>query len=243
MNANRNTALAARCCHPTMDSQNHQGSPSKNDHPPSSVSEGVTPVHLLRMKDIMANQCFDMNIKVNMGKLQRPCDTFNAEADLSKFENTIEQARLSHFNKTLALNRMQVWNAVIENLIQNDTGDVSLKAMVNENADLCEKTLKLTKETRELQDQITDIQKKRLEMKGLIKKKMQAINELKQMRENQGQVQKQAVERAEAILQKYQKIATISQNVLRGIILASKVNWIDDPKLKDIAMGLENIPK
>uniref|UniRef100_A0A3B4CRC7 Centromere protein H C-terminal domain-containing protein n=1 Tax=Pygocentrus nattereri TaxID=42514 RepID=A0A3B4CRC7_PYGNA len=173
------------------------------------------------MKDIMANQCFDMNIKVNMGKLQRPCDTFDAEADLSKFENTIEQARLSHFNKTLALNRMQVWNAVIEKLIQSDTGD----------------------EIRELQDQITDVQKKRLEMKGLIKKKMQAINELKQMRENQGQVEKQAVERAEAILQKYQKIATISQNVLRGIILASKVNWIDDPKLKDIAMGLENIPK
>ncbi|KAL7884721.1 hypothetical protein AOLI_G00074910 [Acnodon oligacanthus] len=228
---------------PTMDSPNHQGSPLKNDHQPSSVSEGITPLHLLRMKDIMANQCFDMNIKVNMGKLKRSCDTFDAEADLSKYENAIEQARLSHFNKTLALNRMQVWNAIIENLVQNDTGDVSLKAMVDENADLCEKTMKLTKETRELQSQITDIQKKRLEMKGLIKKKMQEINELKQMRANQGQAQKQAVERAEAILQKYQKIATISQNVLRGIILASKVNWIDDPKLKDIAMGLENIPK
>lgn len=30
--------------------------------------------------------------------------------------------------------------------------------------------------------------------------------------------------------------------VFQGIILASKVNWRDDPKLKDIAMGLENIP-
>lgn len=30
--------------------------------------------------------------------------------------------------------------------------------------------------------------------------------------------------------------------VFQGIILASKVNWRDDPKLRDIAMGLENIP-
>ncbi|XP_072537609.1 centromere protein H [Salminus brasiliensis] len=232
-----------------MDPQISEGSPSNtgpvvavNDHPPSSVSEGVTPTHLLRMKDIMGNQCFEMNIKVNMGKLQRSCDTFDAEAERSKCENAIEQARLSHFNKTLALNRMQIWNAVIEKLLQNDADDLSLKAMVDENADLCEKTMKLVKETRELQDQITDVQKERLEIKGLIKKKMQEITELKTMGENQGQAQKQAVERAEAILQKYRKIATISQNVLRGIILATKVNWIDDPKLKDIAMGLENIP-
>ncbi|KAG9269986.1 centromere protein H [Astyanax mexicanus] len=232
-----------------MDPQIGEGAPSNtdpvtagNDHPPSSVSEGVTPIHLLRMKDIMGNQCFEMNIKVNMGKLQRSCDSFDAESDLSKCENAIEQARVSQFNKTLALNRMQVWNAVIEKILQNNADDLSLKAIVDENAELSEKTMKLVKETRELQDQITDIQKERLEMKGLIKKKMQEITELKKMGENQGQAQKQAVERAENILQKYRKIATISQNVLRGIILATKVNWINDPKLKDVIVGLENIP-
>ncbi|KAK3540426.1 hypothetical protein QTP70_030976 [Hemibagrus guttatus] len=208
-----------------------------SDHLPSSIS----PIHLLRMKDIMANQCFDMNIKVNMDKLTSS-KTLDAEADLSKYEKEIEEARTSHFNKTLALNRMQVWNVIIEKLIQDNAGALPLKAIVDENADLCEKALKVIKETRELQDQITDIQKERLEMKGLIKSKMQEINALKKMGENQGKAQKQAMERAEEILQKYKKIATISQNVLRGIILASRVNWIDDPKLKDIAMGLESIP-
>ncbi|XP_066499773.1 centromere protein H isoform X2 [Hoplias malabaricus] len=230
-----------------MDSPNLEGSPSSyvsvNEHPPASVSESVSPIKLLRMKEIMTNQCFDMNIKINMGKLKRSCDTFDTEADLSKYENAVEQARVSHFNKTLALSRMQVWNAVVEKLVQDDSEDMSLRTMVDENADLCEKTLKLVKETRELQDQITDIQKQRLEIKGHIKKKMQEINEIKQMENNQDQAQKQVVERAEAILQKYQKIATISQNVLRGIILASRVHWSDDPKLREIAMGLESIPK
>ncbi|XP_060788299.1 centromere protein H [Neoarius graeffei] len=207
------------------------------DHLPSSIS----PIHLLRMKDIMANQCFDMNIKVNMGKV-KSSETLNAEADLSRYEKEIEQARTSYFNKTLALNRMQIWNVIIEKLIHDNAGAAPLKAVVDENADLCEKAMKIIKETRQLQDRITDIQKERLELKGVIKNKMQDINELKQMGENQGEAQKQAVERAEEILQKYKKIATISQNVLRGIILASRVNWIDDPKLKDIAMGLESIP-
>ncbi|XP_046726772.1 centromere protein H isoform X2 [Silurus meridionalis] len=208
-----------------------------NDH----LSSSISPIHLLRMKEIMSNQCFDMNIKVNMGKLKFS-ETLDAEADLARYEKSIEEARTSHFNKTLALHRMQVWNVIIEKLIKKNAEEVALKALVDENADLCEKTMKVIKETRELQDQITDIQKERLELKGLIKNKMQEINELKQMGENQGEVQKRAMERAEEILQKYKKIATISQNVLRGIILASRVNWIDDPKLRDIAMALESIP-
>ncbi|XP_062854570.1 centromere protein H [Trichomycterus rosablanca] len=223
-----------------MDSQDHRGSSDSaavNDLPSS-----VLPLHLIRMKDIMANQCFDMNVKVNMAKLKKPSETFDADADLSKYENLIEQARLSHFNKTLALNRMQVWNSIIERLMQSDAAALSLKAIVDENADLCEKTMKVIRETRDLQDKIMDAQKERLELKGSIKKEMQEITKLKQMGENQTEAQKRAMERAEAILQKYKKIATISQNVLRGIILASRVNWIDDPKLKDIAMGLESIP-
>lgn len=29
---------------------------------------------------------------------------------------------------------------------------------------------------------------------------------------------------------------------LQGIILACKINWMDDPKLRDIAMTLEDLP-
>lgn len=28
----------------------------------------------------------------------------------------------------------------------------------------------------------------------------------------------------------------------QGIILACKINWLDDPKLRDIAMTLEDLP-
>ncbi|KAI7798053.1 centromere protein H [Triplophysa rosa] len=210
-----------------------------NGQPEAAAIDGVTPTRLLKMKDIMENQCFEMNVKVSMGKHKGSCEE---HADQSKYESEIEQARLSYFNKTLVLNRMQIWNVLIDKIIQNDADAESLKALTDQNTELCEQTLKIIKETRELQDQITDIQKERLELKEQIKKKMQEINEWKQVKENLGEVQQRAKERAEAVLEKYQKVTTILQNVLRGIILASKVNWRDDPKLKDVVMGLENIP-
>ncbi|XP_030620681.1 centromere protein H [Chanos chanos] len=216
-----------------------------NSCPPAGVSDGVTLAHLLRMKDSMATQCFEMAVNLNMGRNKKFCDAQDAEAHLSKYEEEIEEARVSHFNKTLALKRMQIWNALSEKLTQSDSDDSSegsLKALAGQNVILCEKTRKVLQESRELQDQITELQKERLELKGLIKKRMQEMSELKRMKENQGELHKQAVERAEEVLEKHQKLAAISQNVLRGLILASKVNWIDDPKLKDIAMGLENLP-
>ncbi|XP_071256360.1 centromere protein H-like [Salvelinus alpinus] len=86
----------------------------------------------------------------------------------------------------------------------------------------------------ELQDQITDLQKQRLDLKRLTHE----IDELKREPLRGGEVQK-----GQSHLEKYQKMATITQNVLRGIIIASKVNWRDDdPKLRDIAMKLEDIP-
>ncbi|XP_051524547.1 centromere protein H-like isoform X2 [Myxocyprinus asiaticus] len=212
---------------------------SNSQPDPSSASDGVTPTRLLKMKEIMENQCFEMNVKVSMGKHKDLCE---ADADLSKYESEIEQARLSHFSKTLVLIRMQIWNTITEKIIQNDADAEPLKALTNQNTELCEKTMAILKETRDLQDQITDFQKERLDLKGQIKKKMQEINELKQVKEDQGEVQQRAKERAEAVLQKYQKVTAILQNVLRGIILASKVNWRDDPKLRDITMGLEHIP-
>ncbi|TRY88894.1 hypothetical protein DNTS_021988 [Danionella cerebrum] len=184
---------------------------------PSTVYDGVTPTRLLKMKGIMENQRFEMNVKLGMGKHRESCD---ADADLSKYESEIEQARLSYFNKTLVLNRMQIWNAIIDKIMHDDGEAERLKELTNQNTELCEKTLKILK----------------------IKKKMQEINELKDVKETLGEVQQKAKERAEAILQKYQRVVTILQNILRGIILASKVNWRDDPKLKDIVMNLEHLP-
>ncbi|XP_028811208.1 centromere protein H [Denticeps clupeoides] len=209
---------------------------------PGAIPDGVTTTDLIRMKDGMSNQCFEMAVKLATAK-KRLCDAADEVDDIEIHERELEEARIAHCNKTLALNRAEILNAVFEKMTQIDAEADEMRTLSNRNADLCSRIRKLQQESHDLQDQITKMQIKRRETKGHIKEKMLELTELKQMRENKGEVHQHIVDRAESVLEKYQKIATISQNVLRGIILASRVNWIDDPKLRGIAMGLENIPK
>lgn len=109
-------------------------------------------------------------------------------------------------------------------------------------------------------------------MKRLTHEKMKEIDDLMSKTEHPDTEKYKAVlEKGQANLEKYKKMTIITQNVLRvnsvqmkekmvvayddisrycinasvypqGILLACKVNWLDDPKLRDIAMTLEDFP-
>uniref|UniRef100_A0A8C7KXR9 Centromere protein H n=1 Tax=Oncorhynchus kisutch TaxID=8019 RepID=A0A8C7KXR9_ONCKI len=196
-----------------------------------------SPAEMLRMKEQMSNQCFEMAVKLQAGKSKRSsCSASDAEKDLLDYANTLEEAKIIHFNKTLALHRMQVWHAISEKLKQSDPeaiyGMLFLTSCL-----LCQK------ESCELQNQITDVKKQRLDLKRLTHEKMKEMDELKRKREHpEAEKYRNVLQKGQSHLEKYQKMATITQNVLRGIIIASKVNWRDDPKLRDISMTLEDIP-
>ncbi|XP_038869564.1 centromere protein H [Salvelinus namaycush] len=203
-----------------------------------------SPAEILRMKEQMSNQCFEMAVKLQAGKSKRSsCSASDAEKDLLDYANTLEEAKIIHFNKTLALHRMQVWHAISEKLKQSDPEAVAMRGLTSCSLDLCSKIKTLQQESCELQDQITDVKKQRLDLKRLTHEKMKEMDELKRKREHpEAEKYRNVLQKGQSHLEKYQKMATITQNVLRGIIIASKVNWRDDPKLRDIAMTLEDIP-
>ncbi|XP_064153107.1 centromere protein H [Anguilla rostrata] len=198
---------------------------------------------ILRIKEQMSNQCFEMMVKIRASKSKIHGESSDAEKDESEYENEIEEAKISHCNKTLALHRMQVWKAVSDKLKQSDTEADAMRATTNHTQDLCSKVMKLQQESRELQDQIIGLQKQKLELKRLTHEKMREMEELKRVREHpeEGKYSK-VLQKAQSVLEKYQKMTTVTQNVLRGVILASRIHWRDDPKLRDIALGLESMP-
>ncbi|KAJ0019342.1 hypothetical protein NQD34_006911 [Periophthalmus magnuspinnatus] len=72
---------------------------------------------------------------------------------------------------------------------------------------------------------------------------MKEMEELKSKKEHpDSERYKAVIEKGQANLEKHKKMAIMTQNVLRGLLLAYKINWIDDPKLRDIAMTLEEFP-
>ncbi|XP_035514708.1 centromere protein H [Morone saxatilis] len=217
-----------------------------NDGPAPDGSTGqkdTSPTDMLRIKQQMSNQCFEMAVQLHAGKSKRSCSTSEAERDLPDYVDELERVKTIHFNSTFTLHRMQMWHAIREKLKQNDSEADALKAVSDRCMALCSHIKQLQQESRDLQDEITEIQKKRLEMKRLTHEKMKEMEEMMSRKEHPDtEKYKAALEKGQANLEKYKKMAIMTQNVLRGILLACKVNWLDDPKLRDIAMTLEEFP-
>lgn len=212
--------------------------------PDSSTGEKeMSPADMLRIRQQMSNQCFEMAVQLHADKSKRSCSTSEADRDLPDYISELERVKTLHFNNTLSLHRMQMWHAMGEKLKQSDPEADGLKAVTDRCMALCSRIQHLQQESRNLQDEITEIQKTRLDMKRLTHEKMRQIEELKLKKEHQDtEKYKAALEKGQANLEKYKKMAVMTQNVLRGILMACKVNWLDDPTLRDIAMTLEEFP-
>ncbi|KAF7645787.1 hypothetical protein LDENG_00198420 [Lucifuga dentata] len=209
----------------------------------SSGQKDMSPTDMLRIKEQMSNQCFEMAIQLGAEKNKKSCSTSEAESELSDYVSELERVKTFHFNSKLLLHRMQLWHAIKEKLKQNDSEADALKAVSDRCMALCSQMKELQQQSRGLQNDITEIQKKRLEMKRLTHEKMKEMEEVMSKKEHpDSEKYKAALDKGRANLEKYKMMVIMTQNVLRGILLAFKVNWLDDPKLRDIAMTLEEFP-
>ncbi|XP_068167706.1 centromere protein H [Antennarius striatus] len=216
-----------------------KGSDSDN----SAGQKDTSLADMLRIKHQMSNQCFEMAVQLLAGQSKRSDGLSEAERDLPDYVSELERVKTIIFNSTLTLHRMQMWHAIGEKLKENDSEADSLKAVSERCMTLCTNIKQLQQESRDLQDEITELQKKRLEMKRLTREKLKEMEELMSKKQHPDtEKYKAALEKGLANLEKYKKMAVMTQNVLRGIILACKVNWMDDPKIRDIAMTLEELP-
>ncbi|KAM9391968.1 centromere protein H [Pholidichthys leucotaenia] len=211
--------------------------------PEAANGQDTTTTDMLRIKQQMSNQCFEMALHLTAGKGKRSCSISETVRDLPDYMSELEAIKALQFNSTLALHRMQMWHAIEDRITSSDTEGTSLKATSDHCMSLCSQINQLQQNTRRLQNEITEIQKKRLDMKRLIHEKIKEMEELMSKKESTDTERyKAALEKGQANLEKYKKMAIMTQNVLRGILLACKVNWLDDPKLRDIAMTLEDLP-
>lgn len=212
------------------------------DHDSYTGQKELTATDILRIKQQMSNQCFEMAVELNREMNRSSYDGSEAERDLPDYVSEVERVKTLYFNSTITLHRIQIWHAIEEKLQQNDPMADALKAVSGRCLSLCSQIKELQQESRVLSDEITEMQKKRLEMKRLMHEKMKEIDDLMKTAHPNTEQYKAVLEKGLSNLEKHKKIAVMIQNVLRGMILACKINWMDDPKLGDIAMSLEELP-
>lgn len=101
--------------------------------------------------------------------------------------------------------------------------------------------MKSQQESWDLEEKLLDIRKKRLQLKQASESKLLEI----QTEKNKQKIDLDSMENSDRIkiirqnLQMELKITTVIQHVFQNLILGSKVNWAEDPALKEIVLQLE----
>uniref|UniRef100_A0A2K6MPX1 Centromere protein H n=1 Tax=Rhinopithecus bieti TaxID=61621 RepID=A0A2K6MPX1_RHIBE len=162
------------------------------------------------------------------------------EAKIEDLENEIEEVKISFEIKKLALDRMRLSAALKKNLEKISTQSSVLMDNMKHLLELNKLIMKSQQESWDL-EKLLDIRKKRLQLKQASESKLLEI----QTEKNKQKIDLDSMENSDRIkiirqnLQMEIKITTVIQHVFQNLILGSKVNWAEDPALKEIVLQLE----
>ncbi|NXO46188.1 CENPH protein, partial [Locustella ochotensis] len=160
----------------------------------------------------------------------------HATKDLQK---NIEEVKVSFQNKTLALQRMQIMDALRNKLEQDDEDSRLILETIKQIGLLSRTIIAHQQKAHEKEQQMIDIKRKRLSLQVNEGQKLQQIQTVKRRKKKQGIVNVTETEKRRNKLEQERQITAIIQNVLQKIIFGSRVNWAEDQSLKEIVLQLE----
>ncbi|NXA74425.1 CENPH protein, partial [Thryothorus ludovicianus] len=151
-----------------------------------------------------------------------------------------EEVKVSFHNKTLALKRIQIMGVLRKKLKQDDEDSRLIMETMKHIVLLGRTIIKYQQQTRQKEQELIDIKRKRLSLKNNGEKKLQQIQTMmKKQKEKQANVNVNETEKMFDKLEKERQITTVIQNMFQNIIIGSRVNWAEDPSLKAIVLQLE----
>ncbi|XP_040118586.1 centromere protein H [Oryx dammah] len=163
------------------------------------------------------------------------------EAKIEELENEVEEAKMAFEMKKLALDRMQLSTALKKHLEKVDIKTSVLVNNMKQILNLNKLIMKSQQETWDLEEKLLDVRKKRLQLKQASERKLSEI----QTEKNKQKDDLDSMENSDKIKTIQQKleteiqITTVIQHVFQNLILGSKVNWAEDPALKETVLQLE----
>ncbi|NWV51305.1 CENPH protein, partial [Daphoenositta chrysoptera] len=153
----------------------------------------------------------------------------------------IEEIKVSFWNKTLALQRIQIADA-LRNKVNQDDEESRLILETMEHIVLLSRTImEYQHQVHQKEQQLIDIKRKRVSLKKDGVQKLQQIKTMMKRRKEE-EARLTAAEREKLLdkLEKERQMITVIQNVFQSIIIGSHVNWAEDPSLKAIVLQVEN---
>ncbi|XP_056370558.1 centromere protein H [Oenanthe melanoleuca] len=197
---------------------------------------------VLRTRDKLKEQLMECKTAVLSEKekfLDYPAEENFIQSATEDLQKNIEEVKVSFQNKTLALQRIQIMDALRKKLKQNDE-DSRLILETRKRILLLSRTIiEYQEQARHKEQELIDIKRKRLLLKNRLQKLQEMQTTMKKEKEKRESVDGVEIQEMLQTLQNTRKTTTILQNVLQGIIFGSTVNWAEDPSLKAIVLKLE----
>ncbi|NXO81649.1 CENPH protein, partial [Sitta europaea] len=155
-------------------------------------------------------------------------------------QRDIEEVKVSFQNKTLALKRIQIMDALRNKLKQDDEDSRQILETMKRIVLLSRTIIDYQQQAHQKEQQLIDLRRKRLSLKNDGRQKLQQIQTMtKRQKEKQSSVNVTEKQRMIDKLEKEREATTIIQNVFQNIIIGSRVNWAEDPSLKAVVLQLE----
>ncbi|KAM6471220.1 centromere protein H isoform 2-T3 [Liasis olivaceus] len=200
---------------------------------------------LFRIKEQISQHLMEYNTIINSDEENIPDQVIDEkilEGSIEELERDLEEARVSYQNKTLALQRIQIADALRTKLKNEDDDDSKfIWDTIKHIMMLSTAILKSKQQSRELEEKLNEVKQRRLELKRAGECKLAQIHD----RKRKQKVDLENMEVGEMLkkvrknLQQEIQMTTLIQNVFQNLITGSGVNWAKDPALKAIVLQLE----
>ncbi|XP_038621482.1 centromere protein H [Tachyglossus aculeatus] len=201
-------------------------------------------LRLLRLIEKIKQQLMECKVMIDRSEERTPDQIIEErliESQVEELESEIEEAKTSFMNKTLALRRLQLGNTLKTKLVKNDSDSGLILTTLKHILTLSGAILKAQQETREMDERLLEVRKKRLALKQTGERQLVDIQTLKRKKkeELEGMEVSDLIKRIKENVQKEIQMTVVIQNVFQNIIIGTQVNWAEDPALKNIVLQLE----
>ncbi|XP_044302174.1 centromere protein H [Varanus komodoensis] len=199
---------------------------------------------LFRIREQINQHLMEYNTTLNANEESIPdqaVDEKLMESSIEELEKEMEEVKISYQNKTLALQRIQVTDALRTKLKDNDEDSKLIWETMQHIMMLSTAILKAQQQSRVLEEKLNEVKQNRLALKRAGECKLAQIHAMqrKQKEELENMEVGEILKKARRNLQQEIQMTTLIQNIFQNLITGSGVNWAKDPALKTVVLQLE----
>uniref|UniRef100_A0A8C5P8V5 Centromere protein H n=1 Tax=Leptobrachium leishanense TaxID=445787 RepID=A0A8C5P8V5_9ANUR len=199
-------------------------------------------INLLRLREQLKQQNLELQCMAIAG--DSSSDVYPGEIlkeAATELQDGIANAIVSYNNKTKVLQRIQSTDALLAKVEERSRESRLLQDNLTHITELSSVALSVQWDTRKLEEKLTCIKRKRYDLKQAACNILTEIDDFQKRTSDLQKIESTNTHILE-VLKKEKNFLTIVQNAFQHLLLGSRVNWAEDPKLRDLVLKLEKNP-